>query len=97
MSIDDLAAMMSREFERTRAELKAEFKSDIHNSEVGLKGYFKTEIDRLDQRLAKLEFKLDELRDMLNHLEEVDILNLQKRVKELEQQLKQFKKQAGFK
>ncbi|MEK7645500.1 MAG: hypothetical protein AAB374_00050 [Patescibacteria group bacterium] len=47
--------------------------------------------------MAGLEFKVDELRDVLTHFEDVDILNLQKRVKELEQELKQFKKQAGFK
>lgn len=62
-----------------------------------LRADFKKEISRLDQRLAGLEFKVDELRDVLTHFEDVDILNLQKRVKELEQELKQFKKQAGFK
>ena len=72
-------------------------KSDLDDLRAELKADFKKEIDRLDQRLSKLEFKVDELHDMIIHLEEVDILDLQKRVKELEQELKHFKKQAGFK
>ncbi len=77
MTIDDLVAMMNREFERTRSEIKVEFK---------------TEIDRLDRRMARFEYQLEEVKDMIKHLEEVDILIIQKRVTYLEQELRRLKK-----
>lgn len=87
MTIDDLAAMMSREFERTRAEFKSELKSEINRLDLG--------IDRLDKRMARFEYQLDELKDILRHLEDVDIANIQKRVVYLEQELKNLKKIAS--
>ena len=85
MTIDDLAAMMNREFERTRKEMRDSFQE------------VRVDISHLDQRLAKLEFKVDELKDMITYIQDVDILNLQKRVKELEQELKVIKKRIALK
>lgn len=92
MTIDDLAAMMNREFERFQKKMEDGF----DGVRTDLKADFKKEIDRLDQRLGKLEFKLDELKDMITYIQDVDILNLQKRVKELEQELKIIKKRIAL-
>ena len=74
MTLDSLAGMVSRGFEKTATrddlkELKAELKGDIHV---------------LDKKVDKLDFQVDEVKDILERLEESDILNLQKRVQILE-------------
>lgn len=68
MTLDKLAGMVARGFNKTA--------SDILEIKVKLSEH--------DRRFDKVEFKIDEVKDALERLEESDILNLQRRVQILE-------------
>ena len=68
MTLEKLAGMVARGFDRTTAD----------SFEV------KGKLAEHDRRFDKLEYKIDEVKDALERLEESDILNLQKRVQILE-------------
>jgi len=68
ITLEKLAGMVARGFDRTTADL----------FEV------KNKLSEHDKRFNKLEFHIDEVKDILEHFEENDILNLQKRVQALE-------------
>lgn len=68
MTLEKLAGMVARGFNKTTSDI----------SEV------KVKLSEHDSRFNKLEFKIDEVKDAIERLEESDVLNLQKRVQILE-------------
>ncbi len=86
MTLDRLAGMVARGFGKTTSDI-SEVKSNI--SEIKIK------LSEHDKRFDRVEFKIDEVRDALEHLEESDILNLQKRVQILEKAVRALAGQAS--
>lgn len=75
MTLEKLAGMVARGFDKTTSDISG-VKSDISEIKIKLLEH--------DKRFDKVEFKIDEVKDALERLEESDILNLQKRVQILE-------------
>ena len=82
-TLNDLAHMVASGFESV--EEKMATKEDLKEVKVKLVEH--------DMRFGKLEFKIDEMHDILNRFEEGDILDLQKRIKILERTVKAIAKQ----
>ena len=74
MTLDRLAQLVARGFENapTKTEMTDGFQQ-VNNR-----------IHNVEQKVDKLDFKMDEVHDMLKRFEEHDIVNLQKRVQILE-------------
>lgn len=70
MTIEGLAAMIAKGFDNTAS------KEDIGRVDNRLNG--------LEKKVDKIDFRVDELHDILARFEEGDILDLQKRIKILE-------------
>ena len=83
-TLDDLANMVARGFENSVS--KDEFHSSL--------GKIETKLLEHDKRFNKLEYQIDEVKDIVERLEEGDILNLQKRVQILEKSVKTLANQA---
>ena len=86
MTLEKLAGMVARGFDKTTSDT-SEIKSDISEIKFKLSGH--------DKRFDKLEFKVDEVKDALERLEESDILNLQKRVQILEKAVRALAGQSS--
>lgn len=86
MTLDKLAGMVARGFDKTTTDI-SEVKLDISGIKIKLSEH--------DKRFDKMEFKIDEVKDALERLEESDILNLQKRVQILEKALRALASQAS--
>lgn len=52
-------------------------------------------IDRVEQKLHKVDFRVEEMHEILTRFEESDILDLQKRTKILERSVRAISKQLG--
>ena len=79
ITTEDLAGMVARGFE----------KSDKRFDELSF------ELKDIKQQFNKLDFKVDEMYDILKHFEENDILNLQKRVQILEKAVRALASQSA--
>jgi polyhydroxyalkanoate synthesis regulator phasin len=55
----------------------------------------KAELAAVDRRVGKVEFRVDEIHDILKRFEEQDILNLQRRVHILEKAVKALANQLS--
>ena len=86
MTLDKLAGMVARGFDKTTTDI-SKVKLDISGIKIKLSEH--------DKRFDKMEFKIDEVKDALERLEESDILNLQKRVQILEKALRALASQAS--
>lgn len=73
-TLDDLANMVARGFEGVDKRF-----DNIENRMAT-----KIDLVKVEQRLGKLDYQVDEVYDILKRFEENDILNLQKRVQILE-------------
>jgi uncharacterized protein YdcH (DUF465 family) len=78
ITLDDLAGMIARGFDKTS--------SDIFE--------VKTKLSEHDKRFDRLEFRIDEVKDAIERLEEGDVLDLQKRVHVLEKIVRSLVKQT---
>lgn len=78
MTLDKLAVMVARGFEKTAT------KEDIKD--------VNQRINKVDKRLGKVEYQVEEAHDILKRFEENDILNLQKRVQILEKAVRAMSK-----
>ena len=90
MILDNLATMVANGFEAVDKRLDANTKevSDIKHTLSEMK--FK--LTDLGAKFSKLEFKVDDVYEILSQFEEGDILDLQKRVKVLEKTVKTINK-----
>lgn len=79
ITIDGLANMVAGGFERVTNDIN-ELKSDV---------------GELKSKVSKIDYRLDEVYDIVARLEEGDILDLQKRTKILEQKVKVLDKQLA--
>lgn len=79
VTLEDLASMVARGFNKTS--------SDIHE--------VKAKLSEHDKRFDRLGYRIDEVKDAVERLEESDVLNLQKRVQILEKAVRALAKQAG--
>ena len=78
VTLNDLANMVARGFENTVTK-------DEFNAEMG---EVKSRLNNVEQRLGKLDYRVDEIYEILARFEEGDILDLQKRIKILERTVK---------
>lgn len=85
MTMERLARMMADGFEEISGKVAT--KEDL--TEV------KSKLAEHDKRFSKLEYKIDEVKDAVERLEESDILNLQKRVQVLEKAVRALAKQVS--
>ncbi len=72
-TLDDLANMVAKGFEG----------SDRRLDHIESRMATKIDLIKVEQRLGKIEYQVDEVYDILKRFEENDILNLQKRVQVL--------------
>lgn len=86
ITIDGLANMVAGGFERVTNDIN-ELKSDV--------GGLKSDVGELKSKVSKIDYRLDEVYDIVARLEEGDILDLQKRVGALEKSAKTHVKQLG--
>lgn len=85
MILEDLAIMVAKGFESVDKrfggiESRMATKEDIHE---------------LKQKVSRIDFRVDEMHDILMHFEENDLLNLQRRVKTLERIIKAMAKKIS--
>lgn len=83
MTLDKLAVMVARGFEKTAS------KEDLKEVETRMR----SKLEEHDTRFGKLEYRIDEIHEILNRFEEGDIMDLQKRIKILERAVKAMSKQ----
>lgn len=69
-------------------ELKAEFKTELRQEIGEVKKEMNTRFDDVDRKINQLDFKIEEVRDPVLVIEEVEIGDLQKRVGSLERSTK---------
>lgn len=86
ITIDGLANMVAGGFERVTNDFN-ELKSDV--------GGLKSDVGELKSKVSKIDYRLDEVYDIVARLEEGDILDLQKRTKILERTVKVLGKQLA--
>lgn len=79
MTLDRLARMVADGLDEVKEDIK------------GLAT--KADISGIGQRMGKVEFKIDEMHEILTRFEEGDIMDLQKRIKILERAVKAMSKQ----
>lgn len=85
VTLEDLAGMVASGFESV----------DKRFDEIEIKIATKEELSKLEQKVSKIDFRLDEVYDILQRFEENDILNLQKRVQILEKAVRTIAKQMS--
>lgn len=85
VTLEDLAGMVANGFESV----------DKRFDEIEIKIATKEELSKLEQKVSKIDFRLDEVYDILQRFEENDILNLQKRVQILEKAVRTIAKQMS--
>lgn len=73
-TLDDLASMVAKGFETV----------DKRFDDVEHKMATKDELNELKQKIIRIDYRVEELHDIIVNREEGEILNLQKRVKILE-------------
>lgn len=86
MTLDKLADMVAAGFEHATNDIN-ELKSDV--------GELKSDVGELKSKVSKIDYRLDEVYDIVVRLEEGEILDLQKRMGALEKTVKGFAKQLG--
>jgi len=82
VTLNDLAKMVARGFENVPTKQEVNNRFDIIDSKFSV----------VDNRLGKLEYKVDEIFEILQRFEEGDILDLQQRIKILERTVKAMSK-----
>lgn len=86
MTLDRIARMVADGIE----EVKTVVKEDIGGLRVEMKG-LRVE---MNSKFSKLEYQIDEIKEIVERFEKSDILNLQKRVQMLERAVKVLSKQV---
>ena len=84
MTLDRLAEIVAKGFEHTAS--KEELKTLVSKDE------FHTRMEKIERRLASVELKVDEVKDLVINLDEGEILDLQRRVQTLERSAKNLGK-----
>lgn len=89
MTLDELASMVAKGFEGVDKKFEGVDKKigDIEERMI-TKDEFNFRFNALEKKFDKLDYQVDEVYDILKRFEEGDILNLQKRVQNLERAVK---------
>jgi|SRR3989344_1685241 len=82
MTLDRLARMMADNFSEIKTELKGDIKSLEGRMVTGFEAVDER-FDRVEQKLSKVEYRVEEVHDILVS-EEKQVLDLQKRIGTLE-------------
>ena len=83
ITLDDLALMVAKGFEHTASDL------DIVKQDVsGLK----QDMTEVKQKVSRLDYRIEEMHEILTRFEEGDILDLHKRIKILERTVRAMSK-----
>ena len=94
VTLDGLANMVAKGFDDIEKRMVT--KDEFHSLEDEFYS-LKDEFHSLNKKFDKLDYQVDEVYDILKRFEENDILNLQKRVQNLERAVKALANQAPVK
>lgn len=93
ITMNDLAGMVARGFSNVEGKMTTvEEKMATKGQLISLKEDMDNQFVAVNQRLTKVEDRLDEMHEILARFEEGDILDLQNRIKILERTVKAMSK-----
>ncbi len=84
ITLGELATMIANGFEQTATKVDLE---EVKQDVSGLKqdvSVLKQDMTEVKQKVSRLDFRIEEMHEILTRFEEGDILDLQKRIKILE-------------
>src|SRR3989338_467359 len=90
ITLDDLALMVAKGFEHTASDLDI-VKQDVSGLKQDVSG-LKQDMTEVKQKVSRLDYRIEEMHEILTRFEEGDILDLHKRIKILERTVRAMSK-----